>query len=114
MGPLAVARRSGKGAAPGWGKLSTPLPTVGLAQGQAGFDHTSRRSRKCQPRRVVRPFSRDHRSVSLLSDLRALRMDFRGPARREARSTGPFTWHSGMERRVAICVPYRALRRDAG
>jgi hypothetical protein len=40
-----------------------------------------RRSKKCQPR-MVRPLSRDHRSVSVLSYLCALGMGFRGPAER--------------------------------
>jgi hypothetical protein len=47
----------GKGAAPGWGKLSTPLPTQSVARPDvnfhAGSNSTRQRSTKCHPQIIA-------------------------------------------------------------
>jgi hypothetical protein len=115
--PTAQMPLTAEGAAPGWGKLSTPLPRPGLAQGRTSDTKPAlsirpRRSRKCQPR-MMRPFSRDHWSVALLSDLCAFRMGFRGPAEsplHRGPCAGTPAWNEGWR----SVFPHRALRGTLG
>jgi hypothetical protein len=99
--------RSAEGAAPGWGKLSTPLPTPGLAQG---------RTSDTKPASILRGGGRKNvsrgwcaRSLAITAPclcwvtLCALGMGFRGLAKRPA-PPALISRHSGTERRVAFCV----------
>jgi hypothetical protein len=97
----------GKGAATGWGKLSTPLPTRAWPSAGPVTPSPLRTYapavKEMSAADGARVLSRSHRSLSLLSDLCALGIGFRGPAERPA-PPALLCRHSGMERRGAIHV----------